>query len=688
MEILAPAGNLEAFFAALEQGADAFYVGLKAFSARAYAHNFTLKELSSLMTITREQGRRLYVALNSLIKEGEQAELLETLAALNDIRPDALIIQDLGVYYLVHQHFPGLRLHASTLMTIHNSLGVEQAAAMGFKRVVLARELNLQELASIRRQAQIELEVFVHGALCFSFSGLCLFSSYLGGRAATRGRCTQPCRRAYGYDGQSGYLLSISDLSALELVPQLTALGIQAIKIEGRMKSGDYVGRVVRAYRQVLDAAPADRPEVLEAARELLARTYTRRTTCGFLRGAAPQDLLAPQDTGNIGAALGAFEAVPEGRGTLKLKHDLAVGDRLRVQDAASGERQSFTLKALYHQDQPVTQAAAGLQVEIGLPFAGQPGDLVFKVGETTATGSRSNRKWREYLFNLAPPTFTGAVTVPAALRSGNGPGSKQGKPVSVPHPRLDLRVRSLKEAVELNRQVRGGLILDLDDASFNDYLTRYRRRKLPRRLIWRLPPIILEAAVPRYRQAVATLREAGCRQFMVSNLGHLPLLAGGPITIFSDYPLHCLNSWAFQALRALGVERVTLSVEADRQTLKQLLSRVPAARLSSYLFAYLPLMVSRVPVLAEIKSRRLQSLRQENFRLVSNRDLNLLYPTVPCFLGKAGAELQRLGLGHFIVDLTQSGYPTREVATVVRQLERGQLAGASTAMNYYRGLE
>ncbi|OPX19207.1 MAG: hypothetical protein BZ151_10485 [Desulfobacca sp. 4484_104] len=688
MELLAPAGSLAAFFAALEQGADAFYVGLKAFSARAYAHNFTLKELSSLMTITREQGRRLYVALNSLIKEGEQAELLETLAALNDIRPDALIIQDLGVYYLVRQHFPGLRLHASTLMTIHNSLGVEQAAAMGFKRVVLARELTLPELASICRQARIELEVFVHGALCFSFSGLCLFSSYLGGRAATRGRCTQPCRRAYQYDGQSGYLLSISDLSALELVPQLAALGIQAIKIEGRMKSGDYVGRVVQAYRRVLDAAPADLPEVLAWARELLARTYTRRTTCGFLRGGASQELLAPQDTGNIGQALGAFEMVQEGRGTLILKHDLAVGDRLRVQDAASGERQSFTLKALYRRDQPRTQAAAGQQVVIGLPFAGQPGDLVYKVGETTATGSRSNRKWREYLFNLAPPTFTGAVTVPAARRSGSQPGAKPGKPASVSHPRLDLRVRSLKEAVELNRQVQGSLILDLDDASFKDYLTHYRRRKLPRRLIWRLPLIILEAAVPRYRQAVTTLREAGCSQFMISNLGHLPLLAGGAVTIFSDYPLHCLNSWAFQALHDLGVERVTLSVEADRPTLKQLLSRVPAARLSSYLFAYLALMVSRVPVLGEIKSRRLQSPRHENFRLVPDRDLNLLYPTVPYFLGKAVAELQRLGLGHFIVDLTQSGYPTREVATVVRQLARGRLAGASTAMNYYRGLE
>lgn len=197
MELLAPAGTVETFFAALENGADAVYLGLKAFSARAYAANFTLAQVSSLAQVSRQRGCKLYVALNALVKEEERPELMETLGALQEIGPDALIIQDLGVYYLVRQHYPALPVHASTLLTIHNSLGVAQAAAMGFKRVVLARELTLSELAAIRRQTRLELEVFIHGALCYSFSGLCLFSSYLGGRAATRGRCTQPCRRLY-----------------------------------------------------------------------------------------------------------------------------------------------------------------------------------------------------------------------------------------------------------------------------------------------------------------------------------------------------------------------------------------------------------------------------------------------------------------------------------------------------------
>ncbi|MFP3868618.1 MAG: peptidase U32 family protein [Desulfobacteraceae bacterium] len=688
MELLAPAGNLESFFAALEHGADAVYVGLKAFSARTYAPNFTLKELSSMVTISQRQGRKLYVALNSLVKEGEQEELLDTLAALSHIRPDALIIQDLGVYYLVRQHFPGLRLHASTLMTIHNSLGVEQAAAMGFKRVVLARELTLKELATIRRQADIELEVFVHGALCFSFSGLCLFSSYLGGRAATRGRCTQPCRRPYRYDGDSGYLLSISDLSALELIPQLAALGIDAVKIEGRMKSGDYVGRVVQAYRQVMDADRQERPQILAEARELLDRTYTRRTTTGFMRAAAPDDLLAPQDTGNIGALLGSLQAVLGEAGTLTLEHKLAVGDRLRLQCAVSGDRRAFTLKKLQRQGRPVAQAGSGEEVQIGLPFPARPGDLVFKVGETTAAGSRSHRKWQEQLFRLAPPTFTGPVQLPEALKALNRPRSPKPYSSAAARSRLDVRLRSLNEAVTLSRQIRAGLIVDLNDTSYNDYLSRYRRRQLPRQLIWRLPPIILEAAVPRYRQAVATLLDAGCSHFMISNLGHLPLLRGRKATILSDYPLHCLNYWAVQAVAHLGVARVTLSVEADRPTLKQLLKRMPAHRLSSYLFAYLPLMISRVPLPKDKPGWRLQSPHQEHFRLIAQNELTFLYPVLPFFWGKAYPELQAQGIGHFIIDLTQSGIPTREVPAVVHQLQRGRLSGPSSAMNFYGGLE
>ena len=301
---------------------------------------------------------------------------------------------------------------------------------MGFKRVVLARELTLTELAAICRQSQVELEVFVHGALCFCFSGLCLFSSFLGGRAATRGRCTQPCRRLYQYGQESGYILSPSDLSGLELIPQLEALGITSIKLEGRMKSGEYVARVVQAYRLVLDASPNTRLQALSEARELLARTYSRRTTAGFFLGARPQELMAPQDTGNIGLFLGKITGIQESRATLRLLEPLSTGDRLRLHDAASGERQAFTLKELSWQGKSMPVADAGDVVTITLPESARTGDLLYKVGETTPgaavpkkSGGKLYLSWRNQPYKLSRPSEIWPVFLkPANPRSREKP--------------------------------------------------------------------------------------------------------------------------------------------------------------------------------------------------------------------------------------------------------------------------
>ncbi|HEC67422.1 MAG TPA: U32 family peptidase, partial [Candidatus Desulfofervidus auxilii] len=183
MEILAPAGNFEAFFAAIEKGADAVYVGIKGFSARAYARNFSLKELNFLVAFAHQKGKKVFVALNSLIKENEWPEIIKIALALNQIKPDALIIQDLGIFWLFKNKFPHLPLHASTLMNCHNLTGVKKLAEMGFRRVVLARELTLDEITTIKKNTSVELEIFVHGALCFSYSGLCLASSYIGGQS-------------------------------------------------------------------------------------------------------------------------------------------------------------------------------------------------------------------------------------------------------------------------------------------------------------------------------------------------------------------------------------------------------------------------------------------------------------------------------------------------------------------------
>ncbi|MFA6284795.1 MAG: peptidase U32 family protein, partial [Desulfurivibrionaceae bacterium] len=207
-ELLAPAGSLESFFAALENGADAVYCGLKDFSARAKAKNFTLGEVEKLTAHAHHQRRSLYIALNTLIKEKELPQLVGILADLAGIGIDGLIIQDLGVWRLARNHFPQLPLHASTQLAVHNAAGVRMLEQMGFTRAVLARELSLAEIVAIRQQSTIELEHFVHGALCFSVSGQCLFSSAVSAMSGNRGRCAQPCRRSYLNREQPGYHFS------------------------------------------------------------------------------------------------------------------------------------------------------------------------------------------------------------------------------------------------------------------------------------------------------------------------------------------------------------------------------------------------------------------------------------------------------------------------------------------------
>ena len=396
-ELLAPAGSLEAFFAALDGGADAVYLGLKDFSARAKAKNFTPAELEKLLAYAHSQGRRVYVTLNTLVKERELPQLVETLALLEALAVDAVILQDLAVWRLARRHFPGLELHASTQLTIHNLAGARQLEQMGFSRVVLARELSLAEIAAIRAGTRLGLEHFVHGAHCFSLSGQCSFSSWLGGMSGNRGRCAQPCRRRYRHAGGDGYHFSPNDLSAIELLPELAAAGIGSLKIEGRMKSAEYVASVVRAYRRVLDAAPAARPAAVTAAKELLKGSFGRLPTRGFLPGPVPVDMVNPGLHGATGRMLGRVELYTPGRMTFTTREPLRRGDRLRVQPATDRPGTGFTIRELALGRKAVTQAAAGARVTVGAPpdAAFRKGDAVFQVasGETPTTSEAACRK-------------------------------------------------------------------------------------------------------------------------------------------------------------------------------------------------------------------------------------------------------------------------------------------------------
>lgn len=252
-EILAPAGSYESFLAAITAGADAVYAGGPRFGARAFADNFSEAQLLEAIDYAHLHGRRFYLTVNTLLKDTEVSELYAYLEPLYEGGLDAVIVQDIGVLAYVRDCFPGLEIHASTQMTITGTGGAEFLRDMGAVRVVPARELSLEEIRRMKTQTGMEIECFVHGALCYCYSGQCLFSSLIGGRSGNRGQCAQPCRLPYTAEGEKGYLLSPKDICTLELIPQLIEAGIDSFKIEGRMKRPEYVAGVTSMYRKYTD---------------------------------------------------------------------------------------------------------------------------------------------------------------------------------------------------------------------------------------------------------------------------------------------------------------------------------------------------------------------------------------------------------------------------------------------------
>lgn len=254
-ELLAPAGNLEILKGVIESGADAVYVGGSMFGARAYANNFTEEELLEAIDFAHLRGVKVYLTVNTLIKNSEFSKLYDYLLVYYKRGLDAVIVQDLGVVKAIHEYFPSMELHTSTQMTVTGADGVRFLSQFGVTRVVMAREVSLAEMKRIHEETGMELEAFVHGALCYSYSGQCLFSSILGGRSGNRGRCAQPCRLPYTVEGKKDeYILSLKDMCGIKALDKLHDAGVYSLKIEGRMKQLEYACGVVKYYRSYIDS--------------------------------------------------------------------------------------------------------------------------------------------------------------------------------------------------------------------------------------------------------------------------------------------------------------------------------------------------------------------------------------------------------------------------------------------------
>jgi U32 family peptidase len=395
VELLAPAGGPEAAFAAFQYGADAIYLGLRKFSARAEAENFTLEELAEVVSYAHSltPPRRVFVTINTLIKQDELLELVETLAAVHAIGVDALIIQDLGVYRIVRQHFPDMELHASTQLAVHNQAGAMALRQLGFTRVVLARELTREEIDEITSTSGIETEVFIHGALCYSYSGLCLFSSQTLGRSGNRGKCAYSCRDSYEIQGApetlrdgvavkrdpaQGFPFSMKDLALPDFLPVLRAAGVSCFKIEGRKKSPLYVATTTDYYRKLLDGRLSENERPIQEAD--LQAVFSRPWTRLFVQSHKDKEVADRDTVGHRGTRIGVVESVRQaGRGDHRLRffttRALECHDGLQIDLPVLGKPFGFAVDQLWmcegRQDRPhkVFEAPPDSHVEVGLPL-------------------------------------------------------------------------------------------------------------------------------------------------------------------------------------------------------------------------------------------------------------------------------------------------------------------------------
>lgn len=392
-ELLSPVGDFECLKAAVQNGANSVYLGASSFSARARATNFGSNELKEAIIYAKSRGVEVHLALNTLIENSEFDEAVSLAIEAYNYGVDAIIIQDIGLAKYLIDNYPEIPLHASTQMTVHNLAGVKQLENLGFKRVVLSRELSLKEIEYIKENSNVEIEVFIHGALCISYSGQCLLSSMIGGRSGNRGLCAQPCRMPYSLieenkstkqksELDSGYILSPRDNCAIELLPELIKLKVDSFKIEGRMKTPLYVATVTRIYRKYIDIVlnniekdndtirkiinenlDIKNPSTGLSDREELLQVFNRG---GFSKAHFMEEenrnLIYSKKPNNIGTYVGKIQHINESKGhlTLKLENKLSIGDKIMINDDL------YTISELMIKNKNYSSIKAGEIVTIG----------------------------------------------------------------------------------------------------------------------------------------------------------------------------------------------------------------------------------------------------------------------------------------------------------------------------------
>lgn len=582
-EILAPAGGEAQLRAAVLCGADAVYLGLRGFNARAGAENFDENTLPQTVGWCHARGVRVYVTLNTLVTDRELPQWLHSLDAVAAAGVDGVLVQDLGLAKIIRQRYPTLPLHASTQMTIHNLAGARLLEEMGFAQVVLARELSKEEIAAICAGTSMRCEVFVHGALCMSVSGQCYLSSVLGERSGNRGRCAQPCRLDFKSHGR-GYALSLKDLTLTDRLRELEALGVASFKIEGRLKRPEYVAAAVTACRQSLAGEVPD----LETLQSVFSRS-------GFTDGyyTARRDLTmfgtrTREDAAAAAAVLGKLSALTRnevGRLPVDMVLTMAPGEpaTLAVTDGThrvevAGEVPQTALT------RPTDEELAHRALEKcgGTPFYLQ--NLTCHIGEGLMLPLSALNRLRAAALTALAEARSVVVPYPQAPAAAGEPAGR-ARPTGAPY--LRCRLAAAAQMTPAIRRGAGRLSLPLHELAERPELLETGAE----RWVAELPAFCAPQQEEAVMRALRKLKEQGLTAALCGNMGSLLMAREAGLRIIGEYGLNIINSPAAQQAAALGCDEITLSFECERNAARNIHSPVPIGVIA---YGRLPLMLLR----------------------------------------------------------------------------------------------
>lgn len=715
-ELLAPCGNIETLNAAIAEGADAVYLGLKNFNARMRTTNFSYNQFQATVDTLHKLGKKIYVTVNTLVIQDELPQLYALLQFLSEVKPDGIIVQDLGVLKIIKDFFPQLRIHASTQMNIASSKAANNISRMGVSRVVLSRELSLQEIHEIKKNTNCELEVFVHGALCISESGNCLFSSFLGGKSANRGMCTQACRRLYTIEDnekkEQGFYFSPYDLQLLKFIPELVQAGVSSFKIEGRMKSAEYVGTVVSAYRYMLDHWEENRQAAYEHAAKILENDFARKKTSFLFEGVTNlNDTLNPNQDAGTGIFIGSISSVVSGADTKLLEQSiksLSPKEKTdnKAKDTASIAGSTDPLPNLHfvkinRSSDIVLQAGDSIRLhskddELRQSFKLKNigrlhGEPVFEVPENFGTGDTvyllqtkaMTKRYRDILpkdfslFKNKPRMSVNALNdakrildrriaeIEKAEQDEQAKNQLQKNAGYKNKKRPEfadgfyVQVSSLNDLHALLNPRPDAVIVNCNEDTEGFLTDKTKTCPFPRKqLIVSLEPFVGEADVPNLQQQLLLMIESGIRHFVVNNNAHISMLRGHKVSMIAGPYLYAFNRYALEYLHRNGIHSFVSPLENSIDNLEATLS---SGKLNLRgdcfitVFNYPALFRIRRPLPTNYNFTHVSDKTGDVYRLLSTPSRSFVLPEKPFAVTEKIAGLQKKGYRKFIMDFSHT---------------------------------